>query len=123
MAKHTHPPKTIVSATEPPPPVGPMTQRINAEGKAMTVVTLGNVTVEVPTPSAPELEKALAESQRVSRAFAEAIPRHGVRLNLPSTTPLYEADSKDPNLVIRKLGKTRTLGRFNKNGHFVRVKR
>ncbi|MDM5176977.1 hypothetical protein PO883_07165 [Massilia sp. DJPM01] len=123
MAKHTQAPKPIVSAREATPPASPMTQRITAEGKAMTVVTMGNVTVEVPTPSASELEKALAESQRVSRAFAEAIPRHGVRLNLPSTTPLYEADSKDPNLVIRKLGKTRTLGRFNKNGHFIRVKR
>ena len=100
-----------------------MTQRINADGKAMTVVTLGNVTVEVPTPSASELKERLAESQRVMRAFAAALPRHGVRLNLPPTIPRYEADSKDPNLVIRKLGKTRTLGRFDKNGRFIQVKR
>lgn len=89
----------------------------------MTVVTMGNVTVEVPTPSASELKERLAESQRVMRAFAAALPKHGVRLNLPPTTPLYEADSKDPTLVIRKLGKTRTLGRFDKNGRFIQVKR
>ncbi|MDQ1812963.1 hypothetical protein RBA41_06560 [Massilia sp. CCM 9210] len=123
MAKHTHPPKTIASTTQEPPPGSPVSQRTTASGKQMTVVTLGNVTVEVPTPSASELKKRLAESQRVMRAFAAAIPRRGVRLNLPPTTPLYEADSKDPNLVIRKLGETRTLGRFDKNGRFIQVKR
>ncbi|HEX8613650.1 MAG TPA: hypothetical protein VF800_20425 [Telluria sp.] len=122
MAKLTHLPKTTGNATD-QAPRGPMTERITAEGKSMTIVTIGNVTVEVPTPTDSELKERLAESARIMRAFGEAIPRRGVRLNFPATTPLYEADSKDPNLVIRKLGKTRTLGRFDKNGRFIHVKR
>lgn len=89
----------------------------------MTVVSIGGVTVEVPTPTEAELKERLAESTRVMRAFADAMPRRGVRLNFPDTTQLYEADSKDPNLVVRKLGKTRTLGRFDKKGRFIQVKR
>ena len=122
MAKPAHLPETTVNGTDASHAGSPMSERITAEGKLMTVVTVGNVTVEVPTPTDAERKIALAESERVSRAFVAAIPWHGVRLALPSTAPLFEADSKDPALVIRKLGKTRTLGRFDKHGRFVEVK-
>lgn len=123
MAKPVHLPETAVNVTNASHAGSPISGRITAEGKSMTVVTIGNVTVEVPTPTDSERKIGLAESERASRAFVAAIPWHGVHLDLPSTAPLFEADSKDPALVIRKLGKTRTLGRFDEHGRFVKVKR
>jgi hypothetical protein len=89
---------------------------------ASTSVTLNNVQVEVSTPSAAQLKQGLLASKRVAAALSELLPRKGVRLNIPKTVPSYSADPKDSEYVIRKIGDTKTRGRFTRDGRFVAVK-
>lgn len=91
-----------------------------ATNATWAAVKVGRVTVDVRTPTPVELRKRVNESRWVATRLGSAIEKPGVSLSHKATTPVFTADAKDPNLVVRKVGKTLSRGRF-KNGVFVVV--
>jgi hypothetical protein len=89
---------------------------------ALVNISFGNVQISITPPTPSELKKRIAESNVLVRKIRLAISRPGIKLNIKASTPLYSADVRDPSLIIRKVGTTRTRGRFNSNGKFIRVK-
>jgi hypothetical protein len=89
---------------------------------ALVNISFGNVQVSISPPTPNELKKRIAESNVLVRKIRSAISRPSIKLNIKASIPLYSADVRDPSLIIRKVGTTRTRGRFNSNGKFIRVK-
>ncbi|MDB5775787.1 MAG: hypothetical protein JWP38_1920 [Herbaspirillum sp.] len=89
--------------------------------KTMSTVKFGGVSVKMRTPTPTEIKKRVAESRAAAGRLINAIATPGVKLSLKKTTPIFVADSKNPKLVIRKLGGEQTLGEFQ-NGIFVAVR-
>jgi len=83
-------------------------------------VQVGSVNVSVRVPTEVERKQRVSESKTVSGRLGKAILTPGVKLSIKSTTPIYAADTKDPNLVVRKVGRNVSRGMF-KNGVFVKV--
>jgi hypothetical protein len=88
--------------------------------KRKKAVRFGDVVVHVVPPTATELRKRIADSERVARALANVLARPGIRLRVPAGTPLYRADPRHSELVIRQIRGKTTRGTF-RNGKFVAV--
>lgn len=67
-----------------------------------------------------ETSGRLAESRQLMERLPDLLASPRVRLRFKATTPIYEVDPENPELVIRKLGRTVTRGYF-KDGTFVAV--
>lgn len=88
-------------------------KRVAAKAENVVEIKIGAVTVEVPKPSRAEVLRNIRSGQSALKRVQERLTRPGVTLkNMPANVPLYHADPKDANLLIRTLGKTKTTGRF-----------
>lgn len=102
-----------------------MTGRLKSASKANSAVAwktvqVGSVNVCVRVPTKIEQKTRVNESKAISGRLSKAIQNPGVRLSMKATTPIYAADTKDPNLVVRKVGNKVSRGVF-KDGVFVKV--
>lgn len=84
------------------------------------MVEFGSVKMFVRQPTTVETRKRINESKAVVRKLGKTIAKPGVRLSHTQTTPIYTVDTKDPNLVVQKIGNKAIRGHFIK-GSFVAV--
>lgn len=112
--------KTVAKKIVAKKPAGRGQTAVPATMGGWTAVRLGNVTVGVRTPTPVEFKRRMQESKAVVLNLRSAVGKTGVRIAMKASTPLYEADPDDPNLVIRKLNGKATRGHF-KDGVFVKA--
>ncbi|WP_244179225.1 hypothetical protein [Paraburkholderia aspalathi] len=76
-------------------------------------VRFGHVSVSVQKPTAADVKRAVTASKKVAKGLGERLVRPGVSLRHPPGVPVFTADPRDPQRVVRRLhGKV-------ERGHFV----
>ena len=84
---------------------------------------LGSTVVHIAQPSAQQLASGLADSRRALKALPSAIAAlpSSLKLKFKDDTPVFWADPADPTVVMRKLSRRISRGKFV-NGRFVELK-
>jgi len=75
-------------------------------------IKVGAVTVRVAKPSKDEVRRNVNAGQAALDRVQTKLAQPGITLKLAANVPLYHADPKNPDLLIRKLGKSTSSGRF-----------
>lgn len=88
--------------------------------KPLKTVRFGLVTVTDEAPSDAVVKVGIRQGNAGLDRALTAIVTPGVKLKLKAGVPLYAADPKDPNLLIRQLGGKSERGRFE-SGKFVKL--
>ncbi|NOT41578.1 MAG: hypothetical protein HOP13_13895 [Alphaproteobacteria bacterium] len=88
--------------------------------KPLKTVQFGVVTVTGEAPSAAVVKASIRQGTDALDRALTAIVTPGVKLKHKAGMPLYAADPKNPNLLIRQLGGKSERGRFE-SGKFVKL--
>ena len=68
----------------------------------VNVVTLGNVTIQVPVAKPADIRRNIKQGQTaLARARDVLVEKHGARIVRPRGVPLYKANPTNPQIIIR----------------------